>query len=104
MNTLHLTLPPTYETVKYTQDGGHTFHTLEKVDEVTHDDLNHAAYHTPVETLVGMWLTKYGNEWVKDDDVDTDEFFKHARIRLTALGRLESHQIAGNGRVHRLPV
>ena len=60
--------------------------------------LNSDAFNTPVETLINLWVTRYGNEWVDMDKIEDDEFFSLAYKRLKSLGQLETHYLTDRSR------
>lgn len=60
----------------------------------TMQDLDHAVFKTPIETLVTLWVARYGSDWVKKADVVGDDFFEWTILRLHSAGRLEEHRIA----------
>jgi len=64
---------------------------FKKVQAIT--DLDHAVFKTPLDTLVNLWIAKYGSDWVDKEKVLDDEFFEWAALRLRQLGRLEEHSI-----------
>lgn len=54
-------------------------------------DLDNAVFKTPIDTLVNLWVAKYGTEWVEREKVLGDEFFEWAAMRLRGIGLLEEH-------------
>jgi len=58
-------------------------------------DLDHAVFKTPIDTLVSLWIAKYGTDWVKRETVLGDEFFEWAALRLRSAGMLEEHNVWG---------
>lgn len=68
------------------------------VDSVTTADLNSAAFNTPIDTLVNLWLTRYGEEWVDVDKLLEDSFFGAAYKRLKSVGQLETHYLTDRSR------
>ena len=56
-------------------------------------DLDHAVFKTPIETLINLWIAKYGNDWVDKETVMDDEFFEYTVLRLRSIGRLEEHTV-----------
>lgn len=58
----------------------------------------HEAFKTPVATLLNLWLTRYGNEWVDLEDIESDEFFAIAYKRLKQMGELEQHYLTDRAR------
>jgi hypothetical protein len=60
-------------------------------NEVTMGDLLSDVFRAKVETLVDLWITRYGNEWVDLANVMEDEFYGRVYKRLRSLGELEVH-------------
>lgn len=56
-------------------------------------DLDHAVFKTDIETLVNLWIAKYGTGWVDKATVMDDEFFEFTVLRLRSIGRLEEHTL-----------
>lgn len=53
---------------------------------------------TPMATLIDLWLTRYGNEWVDLEMVDNDEFFSKVFKQLKAVDGLEVHYLTDRTR------
>lgn len=68
------------------------------VDSVTTADLDSVAFNTPIETLVNLWVTRYGEEWVDVDKLMDDPFFGATYKRLKSLGQLETHYLTDRSR------
>lgn len=68
------------------------------VDSVTTADLDSVAFNTPIETLVNLWVTRYGEEWVDVDKLMNDQFFGATYKRLKSLGQLETHYLTDRSR------
>ena len=58
----------------------------------------HEAFNTSVATLLDLWLTRYGNEWIDLEDIESDEFFAIAYKRLKQMGELEQHYLTDRAR------
>jgi hypothetical protein len=58
----------------------------------------HEAFKTAVATLLNLWLTRYGNEWIDLEDIEKDEFFAIAYKRLKQMGELEQHYLTDRAR------
>jgi hypothetical protein len=58
----------------------------------------HEAFNAPVATLLNLWLTRYGNEWIDLEDIEKDEFFAIAYKRLKQMGELEQHYLTDRAR------
>lgn len=85
--------PATFDNT-FTAPGG----VITNVDKVTLMDLDSEAFNTPIDTLINLWVTRYGNEWVDLDKIMNDEFFSSAYKRLKALGQLETHYLTDRSR------
>ncbi len=73
-------------------------------DKVNMADLSSDVFNTKVETLVNLWLTKYGTEWVDISDVMEDSFYGRVYKRLRSLSELEVHYLTDRARfVCRMP-
>lgn len=68
------------------------------MNSVTTADLDSIAFNTPIETLVNIWVTRYGEEWVDVDRLMGDPFFGAAYKRLKSLGQLETHYLTDRSR------
>lgn len=71
---------------------------ITNMDEVSMKDLQSEAFSTPIDTLIDLWLTRYGNEWVDMDKIEGDEFYVLAYKRLKSLGQLETHYLTDRAR------
>jgi len=58
----------------------------------------HEAFNAPVATLLNLWLTRFGNEWIDLEDIEKDEFFTIAYKRLKQMGELEQHYLTDRAR------
>ena len=56
-------------------------------------DLEKDVFKTPIDTLINLWVTRFGNEWVDLETIDNDDFFVNAYKRLKQLGHLEQHYL-----------
>lgn len=56
-------------------------------------DIEQGAFAVPVDTLVDLWLLRFGHDWVKVLPLMRDEFFWDAHNRLVQLGHLEKHYL-----------
>lgn len=52
-----------------------------------------AAWKVDIPTLIDIWLSKYGNNWVNEAELIEDKFFSIAATRLLKLSRLEKINI-----------
>ena len=64
----------------------------ELLDSLTMDTLsNSAVFRTPIETLVDLWEARFGDVWVADTELNKDQFFSWASLRLKRAGKLECY-------------
>ena len=68
------------------------------IDRVSMQQLASEAFNIPVERLIDLWLTRYGNEWMELETIQKDEFFALAYKRLKSLGQLETHYLTDRAR------
>ena len=61
-------------------------------------DLEKDVFKIPIDTLINLWVTRFGNEWVDLETIDEDEFFINAYKRLKQLGHLEQHYLTDRSR------
>ena len=71
---------------------------ITNMDEVSMKDLQSEAFNTPIDTLIDLWLTRYGNEWVELERIQDDAFYVLAHKRLKSLGQLETHYLTDRAR------
>lgn len=71
---------------------------ITNTDSVTMKQLESEAFNAPIERLIDLWLTRYGNEWVDLETVENEEFFALAYKRLKSLGQLETHYLTDRAR------
>jgi len=64
----------------------------------TSKELEHEAYNVSVSSLIDLWVTRYGNEWIDLVDVEGDNFFRLAYRRLKQMGELETHYLTDRAR------
>lgn len=56
-------------------------------------DLEKDVFKIPIDTLINLWVTRFGNEWVDLETIDNDDFFVNAYKRLKQMGQLEQHYL-----------
>lgn len=62
-------------------------------------DLEKDVFKIPIDTLLNLWVTRFGNEWVDLETViDGDDFFMNAYKRLKQMGLLEQHYLTDRAR------
>ncbi len=62
------------------------------------NDLESLPFSTPIETLINLWVARYGNEWVDVNDVLAEEFYGLTYKRLKSMGKLETHYLTNRAR------
>lgn len=67
-------------------------------NEVTTADLESEVFNTPMDALVDLWQTRYGNNWVDISEVMEDRFYGRAYKRLRSMGQLEVHYLTDRAR------
>ena len=78
---------------------------ITNTDEVSMEDLESLPFSTPIETLLNLWVARYGNEWVDVKDVLAEEFYGLTYKRLKSMGKLETHYLTNKARfVCRKPI
>jgi hypothetical protein len=88
------TLPPGNRTGVITAPGG----VVSDADRVSQADLDSDVFNTPVEALINLWVTRYGNAWVDIADVMDDRFYGRVFKRLRSLSELEVHYLTDRAR------
>lgn len=86
----------------YALSGSTTTHTGKITGEAhtpaTSKDLEHEAYNVAVDSLIDLWVTRYGNEWIDLSEIEQDDFFRLAYRRLKQMGELETHYLTDRAR------
>ena len=67
-------------------------------DRVTQKEIDSEVFSAKVETLVDLWQTRYGNEWVDLEEVEKEHFYALVYKRLRQLGQLEQHFLTDRSR------
>jgi len=57
-------------------------------------DLQHDAMKAPLSALLDMWTVRFSGEWVSESDLQEDDFWRLALIRLVGANKLEKHHLA----------
>ena len=72
--------------------------------EITTAMLDSEVFAVPVNRLIDIWITRFGNKWVNLEEIEEDEFFSNAFKRLKQLGEVEVHFLTDRARyVCRMP-
>lgn len=86
----------------YALSGSTTTHTGKITGEAhtpaTSKDLEHEAYNVAVDSLIDLWVTRYGNEWIDLSEIESEDFFRLAYRRLKQMGELETHYLTDRAR------
>jgi hypothetical protein len=78
---------------------------ITNTDEVNMEELESLPFNTPIETLLNLWIARFGNDWVDVNDVLAEEFYGLTYKRLKAMGQLETHYLTNKSRfVCRKPI
>lgn len=64
----------------------------------TSKELEHEAYNVSVDSLIDLWVTRYGNEWTDLSEIESEDFFRLAYRRLKQMGELETHYLTDRAR------
>lgn len=92
--TMNTSAGPFGNTGVITAPGG----VVSDADRVSEADLASEVFSTPIETLINMWVTRYGNAWVDIADVMDDRFYGRVFKRLRSLSELEVHYLTDRAR------
>lgn len=61
---------------------------------LTMNDLSqHPVFKASITELVDLWRMKYGNDWVREQDLENEDFYALSAKRLVAVGKLEKHHV-----------
>lgn len=101
-SSVNLTTASNGSRVKIEGDALHTKLVIES--EITSAMLDSEAFNIPVNRLIDLWVTRYGNKWIDIAELENDEFFIAAFKRLKQLGEVEVHFLTDRARyVCRMP-
>jgi hypothetical protein len=59
----------------------------------TQEELNSGAMEANITELVDLWVIKFGDKWVSEDELREDRFWVLALLRLYGVDKLEKHQL-----------
>ena len=72
--------------------------------EITSAMLESEAFNIPVDSLINVWVIRFGHDWVELERIEEDAFFSSAFKRLKQLGEVEVHFLTDRARyVCRMP-
>jgi len=66
--------------------------------EITSAMLESEAFNVPVDSLVNIWVMRFGHDWVELERIEEDAFFSVAFKRLKQLGEVEVHFLTDRAR------
>jgi hypothetical protein len=72
--------------------------TPDAVPRINMEDMNSDVFNAKVETLIDLWVTRYGNAWVDLDQVMEDVFYGRVYKRLKTMSELEVHFLTDRAR------
>ena len=62
--------------------------------QMTNDDLDREACKVSISTLVDMWVLRWQDKWVTDDEIrNADDFWRIAFVRLENVNKIEKHTL-----------
>ena len=72
--------------------------------EITTAMLESEAFTIPINSLIDVWVTRFGNKWIDIEILEHEEFFSNAFKRLKQLGEVEVHYLTDRAQyVCRMP-
>lgn len=68
------------------------------------EDLDREACKVSISTLVDMWVLRWQDKWVTEDEIrDADDFWRIAFVRLENVNRIEKHTLGDSyNKVYRI--
>lgn len=57
------------------------------------EELNSGAMEANITELVDLWVIKFGDKWVSEDELREDRFWVLALLRLYGVDKVEKHQL-----------
>jgi hypothetical protein len=57
------------------------------------EELTSGAMEANITELVDLWVIKFGDRWVAEDELRDDRFWTLALLRLYGVDKLEKHQL-----------
>ena len=72
--------------------------------KMTNDDLDREACKVSISTLVDMWVLRWQDRWITEDEIrDADDFWRIAFVRLENVNRIEKHTLGDSyNKVYRI--
>ena len=72
--------------------------------EITAAMLESEAFTIPINSLIDVWVARFGNKWIDVEILEHEEFFNNAFKRLKQLGEVEVHYLTDRAQyVCRMP-
>ena len=57
------------------------------------EELTSGAMEANITELIDLWVIKFGDRWVAEDELREDRFWTLALLRLYGVDKLEKHQL-----------
>lgn len=71
-----------------------TSHTEDLVGNAAmEEELTSGAMEANITELIDLWVIKFGDRWVAEDELREDRFWTLALLRLYGVDKLEKHQL-----------
>jgi hypothetical protein len=62
--------------------------------KMKNDDLDREACKVSISTLVDMWVLRWQDKWVTEDEIrNADDFWRIAFVRLENVNKIEKHTL-----------
>lgn len=71
----------------------YTAQTTIGIKPLREQDLKHDAMKAPLSSLADMWVMRWDNQWVNEQEFMDDDFWRLALIRLLGANKLEKHNL-----------
>jgi len=62
-------------------------------DAIAQEDLTNEAMQVPLSALIDMWTIRFQGEWVKEEVIINDNFWRLTMLRLVGANKLEKHRL-----------
>jgi hypothetical protein len=59
----------------------------------TEEELNQGAMSANISEIIDLWVIKFGDRWVSEDELKEDRFWVLALLRLYGVDKVEKHQL-----------
>jgi hypothetical protein len=62
--------------------------------KMKNEDLDREACRVSISTLIDMWVLRWQDKWVTEDEIrDADDFWRIAFVRLENVNKIEKHTL-----------